>query len=406
MPRLPFKRKASLGVDAINAYIPSQLTDYTSLPPLEDDQAPSRLSSLPLIARVGVIMLPILLVLLGSWFMWKFVFGTPAPQAQIQSNPSLTIASARAVSQDAIVVEAEAPDVVDGTVVTTQLLENGKPIDWADLSTVTTTVEQEQITLRMVEAGDRETPLRAENTYSVNVTLDLDEGEPLVAQAELHVPTQLVSSFYDKEVAEQAAVEAAEPSEDTITEPVMPEPVADAPSPGSSAAASDSTDTGIVPTIEVAFDSAVLISPTLGSKAIGTVYAGSILETLSRSDDSNWFLVPLDEQKAEVAWLHASNLNISEEELARVPSVKPDPATIEQSPYKGDVFNGGNIRYYPDLQRGTVMGQLHAGQTIALHEKTFDGMWYRVTASEASGWVSVTLLSIDEGVVGQVPVAP
>lgn len=67
------------------------------------------------------------------------------------------------------------------------------------------------------------------------------------------------------------------------------------------------------------------------------------------------------------------------------------------------VFNGGNIRQDPSLQ-GQVLGQLHAGQAVLLHEKTADGRWYRVTAPEASGWVSVTLLTIDPATASQVPV--
>lgn len=66
------------------------------------------------------------------------------------------------------------------------------------------------------------------------------------------------------------------------------------------------------------------------------------------------------------------------------------------------VFNGGNIRQTPSLQ-GTVLGQLHAGEAVVLHEKTADGRWYRVTAPEASGWVSVTLLTLDPATATQVP---
>jgi hypothetical protein len=57
------------------------------------------------------------------------------------------------------------------------------------------------------------------------------------------------------------------------------------------------------------------------------------------------------------------------------------------------------------MDRGTVLGQLHAGQTITLKSQTADGQWFRVVAPEAEGWVSVTLLEIADAVIAQVPVA-
>jgi hypothetical protein len=65
------------------------------------------------------------------------------------------------------------------------------------------------------------------------------------------------------------------------------------------------------------------------------------------------------------------------------------------------VFNGGNIRQAPNA-KGQVLGQLHAGQTVGLLEKTVDGRWYHVSAPEATGWVHVSLLRIAPEVAGQV----
>jgi hypothetical protein len=67
------------------------------------------------------------------------------------------------------------------------------------------------------------------------------------------------------------------------------------------------------------------------------------------------------------------------------------------------VFNGGNIRREPNL-RGAVLGQLHAGQRVSLLERTADDRWYLVAAPEATGWVSSTLLTLDAGAAGLVPV--
>jgi SH3-like domain-containing protein len=66
------------------------------------------------------------------------------------------------------------------------------------------------------------------------------------------------------------------------------------------------------------------------------------------------------------------------------------------------VYNGGNIRQEPSL-KGKVLGQLHAGQTVILLERTPDSAWFRVDAPEAAGWVSASLLAIPEGVGERVP---
>lgn len=69
------------------------------------------------------------------------------------------------------------------------------------------------------------------------------------------------------------------------------------------------------------------------------------------------------------------------------------------------VFNGGNIRRVPQITNNPadVLGQLHAGETVGLLERSDDGTWYRVRAPEAEGWVSRTLLTIDPQVAQQVP---
>jgi SH3-like domain-containing protein len=68
--------------------------------------------------------------------------------------------------------------------------------------------------------------------------------------------------------------------------------------------------------------------------------------------------------------------------------------------WTGYVLNGGNIREEPSL-RGKVLGQLHAGQTIDLLERSADGNWYHVIAPEASGWVSSSLLRVDPDVAAE-----
>jgi flagellar FliL protein len=71
------------------------------------------------------------------------------------------------------------------------------------------------------------------------------------------------------------------------------------------------------------------------------------------------------------------------------------------------VFNGGNIRKEPRVtnNQGDVLGQLNAGESVTLLERSNDSAWFRVKAPEAEGWVSATLLTIDPEVAAQVPAA-
>jgi uncharacterized protein YgiM (DUF1202 family) len=152
--------------------------------------------------------------------------------------------------------------------------------------------------------------------------------------------------------------------------------------------------------LEVSLQSTMLISPTLGTESVDTVQAGSQFEPIFRTTDSKWYLI---KQGENVGWLAASNVKFDAADSANVPSVAPEASAVKAGPNFAVVFNGGNIRYRPDVKKGTVLGQLHAGQQITLKEQTVDGAWFKVVAPEAEGWVSVTLLEIDLDVIANVP---
>jgi uncharacterized protein YgiM (DUF1202 family) len=63
------------------------------------------------------------------------------------------------------------------------------------------------------------------------------------------------------------------------------------------------------------------------------------------------------------------------------------------------------VRAAPNL-RGQVLDQINADETVDLLEKSANGQWYRITNTRnVTGWVSVTLLTIDPDVARRVPVA-
>jgi uncharacterized protein YgiM (DUF1202 family) len=66
------------------------------------------------------------------------------------------------------------------------------------------------------------------------------------------------------------------------------------------------------------------------------------------------------------------------------------------------VVNGGNIRSTPGTN-GAVIGQLHAGDAVELLARNSDGTWLRVSAPEATGWVSATLLRVPKETLAALP---
>lgn len=389
MPKLPFKRKARGGeADQLAAYLPTQTIDYTSLPPIDEESALARFRRLPLPTRLSIVLLPILLIAGAAWAVWAILNAPQPTEAAETPPPSITLTDARVVNHDAIAIEGTADHVADGTPVSAQLLDGEQPIAWADPTSTTGLVMNGQFNLRLTKAEDAP-PLPERNTYRVEVTLG-NGTEALTAQQELVVPSLLREEFF------AATVEA--------TPAPSPEPT---PAPSPEATPAPSPEATPVPagppSVSTTAEATLLISPTLGSAVVTVVQPGTTFTPLLRSDDGQWFLVPQGER---VAWLHRSQAQVDATRVNAIPSVRPPAAAVTAGPLTATVFNGGNIRYLPNLETGTVLGQLHAGQTVTVKGKTADGRWIRVVAPEAEGWVSITLLTIDEATLAQAPIVP
>ena len=241
--------------------------------------------------------------------------------------------------------------------------------------------------MRLQKQPDAPTALDPESTYQID--LKIGDGQTIAEQqTDLMVPLQLASAFF---VLETPTPEPTpEPTQEPTTEP--------SPQPSATAAAVDSP-----PTLQVKLDAPLLISPTLGTSVIGSMAAGTTVVPLMRTDDSAWFLVR--QSGEQVGWLNTKYVTADTATLKQIPSVRPAAAKVVAGPLTARVYNGGNIRYSPDKRRGTVLGQLHAQQTVTLIAKTADGMWYHVVAPEAEGWAHVSLLTIPRNVAAQVAVA-
>ncbi len=378
----------------LDAYIPSETVDYTVLPPLENEEAETGLRRLPKPLFMALLVLPLLMVGLGTWALWGYFTKTPEPEVVL--TPSVAINSARVVSRDAIMVEAYSQNVADGTPVYAQVLDGEEPVDWIDTTTMSTTVRGGRIRLRL-QKSDVELALDPQTTYRAAV--NVGEGTPVAsAQSDIAVPLQIANAFY--------AVATPTPVPPTRT----PQPSA-TPSPGMEPTRVPVAEPSLAPlpvagndplTMDVKLTSTVLISPTVGSPPLGQIEAGTEVVPIKRSDDNQWLLVRhMDDV---FGWLQAKDVAADNDTITRVRSVKPNPADIDNGQYKAQVANGGNIRYTPSVQSGRVLGQMHAGQTVAITGKSSDSVWYYVLAPDAEGWVHNSLLAISNDVAAQVPV--
>lgn len=401
MPKLPFKRTPASEPVVLDAYIPSEVVDYTVLPPLENEEAETGLRRLPKPLFMTMLVLPLLVVGLGAWALWGYFTNTPEPAVVL--TPSVTINSARVVSSDAIMVEAYSQNVPDGTPVYGQVLAGEDPVDWIDTTTVSTTVRGGRISLRL-QKSDPELTLDPQTTYRAAV--NVGEGMPVAsAQSDIAVPLQIANAFY--------AVATPTPVPPTRTPAPSATPTPSS-TPGKEPTPVPSAEPSLAPlpvagddslTMDVKLTSTVLIRPTVGSTPIGQIEAGMDVVPIKRSDDSQWLLVRHMEGDNSIGWLQAKDVNADNDAIARVRSVKPNAADIDNGQHKAQVTNGGNIRYTPSVQNGRVLGQMHGGQTVAITGKSSDGVWYYVLAPDAEGWVHNSLLTVSNDVAAQVPVA-
>ncbi|MCS6841454.1 MAG: SH3 domain-containing protein [Roseiflexus sp.] len=97
---------------------------------------------------------------------------------------------------------------------------------------------------------------------------------------------------------------------------------------------------------------------------------------------------------------------------AMAPTATPAPATPAPSPtlvatqeLTGTATIVGNIRRAPNRD-AEVVGRLTPGEVVTLFERSIDGEWYRISTSAGlDGWVSRTLLIVDQEQAAQLPVA-
>jgi flagellar FliL protein len=151
-------------------------------------------------------------------------------------------------------------------------------------------------------------------------------------------------------------------------------------------------------------------SPLLSGKILDQINAGESVQLIERTANDQWFQIT--NIRGITGWVNRTLLNLSVELTRQVPvtgsgtaNPTPVPGITPIAGLTAKVFNGGNVRATPQIT-GKVLDQINAGETVQLLAKSADSKWYQITNQrQVTGWVSVTLLTIDPTVAKKVPVA-
>jgi SH3-like domain-containing protein len=365
-----------------------QAVDYTSLP-YEEPQTPGeRLRAAPIGVKLLLGLVPLALIIAAVVLYLTFFSGpgevavapTPAPPP-----PEITKVTATLTRPSQIVVEGETT-LPNGTPVSASMKEGDADLAWYNKDTATANVSGGRVRVVLEKANDAPTPKNgAEQTVTLVATVNgqVVSSEP----AKLTVPSIYSAQFYGAAAsaptpAPTAAATAA--PKPTATQP--PQPTAaptTAPAPALKASVFNGGNIRQRPVVESCAN-----CPQL--------HAGEEVTIFERSNDGKWYRVKAPEGEG---WVSATLLTVPPEVAQQVPVATPAATGL-----KAKVFNGGNVRERPVT--GKVLDQINAGEEVSLLEKTSDGGWYRITNIRgATGWVSVTLLTIDPAMARQVPVA-
>lgn len=172
--------------------------------------------------------------------------------------------------------------------------------------------------------------------------------------------------------------------------------------------------------------------PQEQSNTLGQVFINETVELSRKTPAGDWYEVT--SVRDETGWVSASLLGIPPEVAEQVPvqqassgatssvtddndvvvdenetpvpdtTIEPDAAT----PLAGlvvNAFNRGSVRDQPNLE-GAVLGAIEAGEQVELLERTQNASWYRINSAQGiTGWISSSLLRLDQEIVDRVPVA-
>jgi len=371
-----------------------QAVDYTSLPYEEPTSLGDRLREAPIGVKLLLALVPIAVIVAGV-VLWLTFFSSPggstavAPTPPLPS-PTITNVKATVVRSTQIVVEADT-NLPETAQVSAAMKESDQDFPWFNKDAINSKISDGRITLVLEKAKDAPKPTSNQEQF---VTLIATVGDQVVSSepAKLTVPALYKADFY----RDAAAVQPT-------TAPTAVPTIAPTTAPAEPTALAEPTATPTATLTATVFNGGnIRKEPQVSNNkadVLGQLHAGEVVTLLERSNDSAWYRVKAPEAEG---WVSATLLTIDPEVAKQVSTSAPPETGLSAK-----VFNGGNVRARPVT--GKPLDQINAGETVQLLAKTSDGGWYQISyirdGKPITGWVSVTLLTIDPAVAKQVPIA-
>jgi flagellar FliL protein len=370
-----------------------QAVDYTSLPYEEPTSMGDRLREAPIGVKLLLALVPIAVIVAGV-VLWLTFFNNPGTSTAVVPTPTPppTITNIQAIltSSSRIAVEAETT-LPDNTIVTAVMKDGDQDFPWFSKDRASAEASGGRISITLERAKDAPAPKRGQEQ---TITLIATDGSQVISSdpAKVSITPLYSADFYHDAVAAQpTAAPTAAPTTTPTTAP--PEPTALA----------EPTATSTATLTATVFNGGnIRKQPQVSNNnadVLGQLHAGEVVSLLERSNDSAWYRVKAPEAEG---WVSATLLTIDPDMAKQVPTSAPPETGLSAT-----VFNGGNVRARPVT--GKPLDQINAGETVQLLAKTSDSGWYQISYARdgkpITGWVSVTLLTIDPAVAKQVPVA-
>jgi hypothetical protein len=367
-----------------------QAVDYTSLPYEEPTSLGDRLREAPIGVKLLLALVPIA-VIVAAVVLWLTFFNKTGPGVAVAPTPgpppTITNVKATLASASRIVVDADT-NLPDATQVSAAMKENDQDFPWFNKDVISSKISDGRISVVLEKAKDAPKPTSNQEQF---VTLIVTVGEQVISSepAKITVPALYKADFYGQAVAVQ-------PTAAPTTAPTA----APTSAPATPTALVEPTATATATLTATVFNGGnIRKEPQVGNNVLGQLHADEVVTLLERTNDSAWYRVKAPEAEG---WVSATLLTIDPEVAKQVSTATPANTGLSAT-----VFNGGNVRERPVT--GKPLDQINAGETVQLLAKTSDGGWYQISYTRdgkpITGWVSVTLLTIDSAVAKQVPIA-
>ena len=367
--------------------------DYTSVPYVEPQTFGERLRAAPIGVKLLLVLVPVALIVAG-FVVWQAFFNTPSEVVIPPPPPAaITDVTATLASAARIVVDAKT-NLPDGTEVTANMQEGDADFPWFNPQSNRAQVSGGQIRIVIERAATAPQPRRGQD-HTVVLSASANNQSVTSDAAKLSIPAIYTNDFYRDKVAVAPTVAPtptkapAAPTAVAATATPVPEPSA-APAPKLSAKV---------------FNGGNVRDQPVSGKVLDQINANETVTLIEKTADGTWYKITNERQVT--GWVSVTLLTIDDATIAQVPITgagAPTPAAGPATGLTAKVFNGGNVRERPIS--GQVLDQINANETVTLIEKTADGTWYHITNErQVSGWVSVTLLTIDDATKAKVPVA-